>query len=89
MARGLVAPDVEHPNGTLGHRHNDMTVLQQHVAFFDQNDDGIVYPWETYAGEHLQYQHSIECLKELIRKVLSIILQIQMNYLYGFQECVN
>nr|KAJ0228485.1 hypothetical protein LSAT_V11C100029670 [Lactuca sativa] len=81
---GLVAPDVEHPNGTLGHRHNDMTVLQQHVAFFDQNDDGIVYPWETYAGEHLQYQHSIECLKELIRKswIPSLFFPIYINNIH-------
>ncbi|KAG6552940.1 hypothetical protein Mapa_005473 [Marchantia paleacea] len=67
VSRALVAADAEHPEGTPGRNPRDYTVLQQHCAFFDRNNDGVIYPNETYEGfKALGYSTGISTLAALV-----------------------
>ncbi|KAJ9138345.1 Caleosin domain-containing protein [Pleurostoma richardsiae] len=55
-ARANVAATYERPNGTTegdyAQRHRHMTVIQQHCDFFDADQDGVIWPHDTFWGFH-------------------------------------
>ncbi|TGO63156.1 hypothetical protein BOTNAR_0104g00030 [Botryotinia narcissicola] len=54
VARATIAASYESPHGTTkdnyAERNKHLTILQQHVSFFDPDSDGIVSPRDTYNG---------------------------------------
>lgn len=55
-ARANLAPSAESLEGTTrdswAKRHSHQTVLQQHCAFFDRDQDGVLWPQDTFIGFH-------------------------------------
>lgn len=49
MPRATRAISREKPEGD-DRSPNNKTVLQQHMAFWDRNDKGVIWPWDTYVG---------------------------------------
>jgi hypothetical protein len=43
------------PRSALADVYNhELTPLQKHIAFFDRDKDGVIYPSETYQGDSLR-----------------------------------
>ncbi|KAJ3131197.1 hypothetical protein HK101_004787, partial [Irineochytrium annulatum] len=50
VARANIAATVDAPEGSRDAPRKDLTVLQQHVEFFDRQKRGVIWPWDTYNG---------------------------------------
>ncbi|KAK1999483.1 Caleosin-domain-containing protein [Colletotrichum falcatum] len=52
VAHANRAPSVDKPNGSVEYseKYNDYTVLQQHVMFWDRNNDGVITPIDVWVG---------------------------------------
>ena len=65
-ARANLAPSCEYPYGTTTNswstQHAHQTVLQQHCAFFDPDNDGIIWPLDTFNGFHALGYNTLLCL---------------------------
>ncbi|GAA5971979.1 hypothetical protein JCM3765_000617 [Sporobolomyces pararoseus] len=66
VPRANIAATVEHPQGTTENdwakEHKNKSVLQQHVSFFDRDNDGIIWPLDTFVGFHNLGYSLIWCL---------------------------
>ncbi|KDN61657.1 hypothetical protein CSUB01_10666 [Colletotrichum sublineola] len=52
VAHANRAPSVDKPHGSMKYseKYNDYTVLQQHVMFWDRNNDGVITPIDVWVG---------------------------------------
>ncbi|KIJ61435.1 hypothetical protein HYDPIDRAFT_177025 [Hydnomerulius pinastri MD-312] len=52
IARASVAPSIEHPEGSVkyANKYQNYSVMQQHCIYWDRDDDGVIWPLDTWRG---------------------------------------
>ncbi|KAI8816004.1 Caleosin related protein-domain-containing protein [Fimicolochytrium jonesii] len=50
LERAIIARSPSHTTSSNNVNTHGLTPLQKHVGFWDRNKDGVIWPWETYAG---------------------------------------
>ncbi|KAJ9373944.1 hypothetical protein DTO282E5_1300 [Paecilomyces variotii] len=75
-AHGNLGPSIDSPRGSPkdSHKYEDYTLLQQHVLFWDRDNDGQITPIDTYIGFR-------ELGFNIIFSVLAVLV-INLNFSY-------
>ncbi|THH11894.1 hypothetical protein EW146_g7881 [Bondarzewia mesenterica] len=85
VARASEAPSFEHPRGSpdYAREHRKYTVLQQHVLFWDRDNDGVIWPSDTFIGfRELGFNVIFSILSTIIINVfLSLPTRLPHSYL--------
>jgi hypothetical protein len=68
VARASFAPSSERPEGSEAYSEelSGLTVLQQHCVFFDKDNDGIIWPLDTFYGFHQIGFNIFLCLLSMV-----------------------
>ncbi|THZ88711.1 Caleosin-domain-containing protein [Aureobasidium pullulans] len=77
-ARVNIAASNESPNGTIqdnwAEEHKHQTVVQQHVVYWDKDQDGIIWPLNTYRGCRAWGWNPILCL------IATFLINVNLSY---------
>ncbi|KAG9985260.1 Caleosin-domain-containing protein, partial [Aureobasidium melanogenum] len=77
-ARANIAASNESPNGTSqddwAQNHQHQTVVQQHVVYWDKDQDGVIWPLDTYRGCRAWGWNPILCL------LATFLINVNLSY---------
>lgn len=80
-ARVNIAATNESPNGTTeddyAEKHRHETVVQQHVAYWDPDGDGVIWPIDTYRGFRAWGWNVVLCL------FATFVINVNLSYPTG------
>ncbi|KAE8841933.1 hypothetical protein CFE70_007842 [Pyrenophora teres f. teres 0-1] len=67
--------------GTRQQRAHDRTALRRHCDFWDQDHDGIIYPWDIYTGFRALGFHALLCLWAAVTMAFCSSYSTQPTYM--------